>query len=55
MNKVNKLKYLGKWIDIQTASLKSLWTSEQGEQGEQSEQCEQSEQGEQSEQTQIPD
>ena len=35
MNKVNKLKYFAKWIEIQKVSLKSLWTSEQGEQSEQ--------------------
>ena len=35
VNKVNKLKYFAKWIEIQKASLKSLWTSEQGEQSEQ--------------------
>ena len=35
VNKVNKLNYLIKWIDIQTASFKSLRTSEQVEQSEQ--------------------
>ena len=35
LNKVDKLKYFAKLIEIQKASLKSLWTSEQGEQSEQ--------------------